>query len=141
VTTDGADLDFLARRLADVQADMLHREKTDLHGHAWQAEALRRALADRRCLLISVAEHERLVEQAIATWKFNVDQVNRKNEFLETENRQLRAANVSAFKREVAQYIRDIAHSIPGKYRQEGALTIADKLDPQAQERTEGKAS
>jgi hypothetical protein len=130
MTTDGADIDFLARRLNDVQADMLHREKTDLHGHAWQAEALRRALADRRCLLISVAEHERLVEQAVATWKFNVDQVNRTNESLRSENRDLRAANLASFKREVAEFIREIAHSIPGKYRQEGALLIADRLDP-----------
>lgn len=122
---EGVDLPLLAKRLQQAQADLIHRED-GWRGDALYVEALRRALADRRCGLIPTREAERLREQAEATARFNADQADRA--------RREAAETVAAAHREMrprlADAIRQRAHSLSGKYRQEGALAVADWLAP-----------
>ncbi len=151
MSTDQASVNWhaFAKRHHEIQAGMLHgingQEKSELYGADFDAEVMRRTVESFRPVdgsprLISVAEADDMVERAIATWKFNASQHERA-----AEDYKQRWISVGSTARaeaydEMADALRQTAHSAKGKLRREERLLIADWLERIA-ERERQKAS
>lgn len=137
----GMDWGKLAAEFTRIEADMLHVEKTDLHGDDFYAEALRRVLADRLEELersyISPAEHKRKVDDAEHGSRALAQQLNDQHAKDRAEwARQIEALRSSAWQ-EAAAALRRSVHNAPGRYRQEGVLLAASWLDPDDEKKTD----
>lgn len=138
---DDVDWIALAKLFGEAQVSLLHHERSDLYGTAFDAEALRRAVTHYSVALISTAEAERNVDRAISTWKFNAKSADEATEHWKALYFEARDNGVRTARKEIADFIRQTAHSVSGKFRQEGYRLLADRLDPQGAAGSDGRAS
>lgn len=136
----------LARRLQDIQAQMIHHEDVQRYGDEFYAEALRRTLGfsandgtDRgRVLpyetlnpstgLTTLAEADHLRDSHTIIDRHRAEAAKKEaQEAREETRRVLRDAA-----RDLAKLIRDWTNNrtVPSVYRREGALMAADWIDP-----------
>lgn len=145
-TTTSVDLDGLARRMAEVMVDMLHKENFHGTDQVRYAEGLRRALAyhpagdgsgGRALPYDSLGRGFGLTTQAEADHTREshtiVDRLAR--EAAEKKVAEMRAEVARVYREargDVADYLRSRCNerSVPSKYRREGVAWAADMLDP-----------
>jgi hypothetical protein len=127
IDADTIDWRPAARRLAEIQADMIHREHTELCGDDFYAEALRRLFHRIGHGFVTEEEHMRVLEA---------------NRFVDRANGERAQATLrektAEFERKLADARRVLADAIrrrvnertvPSAYRREGVLLAADWLD------------
>jgi hypothetical protein len=120
---ESVDFDAIAGRLSSAMADMLHREHSELHGDAFYAEALRRALRYGSGLMPE-AEARSTIESHTAVDRANRETAERRLAELLAEQATTRAK----FAAELADDLARLAgneNAVTGKYRREGVAQAA----------------
>ncbi len=123
---DNVDWASAARKFAEIQGDMLHREQPGLHGDDFWAEALRRLFGRIGHELWPVAGPEPAEQLHAGCWAA-----------LESSERQAReqyarfTAALAAGGKTYAAHLRAKCNevTVPSRYRREGVLIAASWLD------------
>jgi hypothetical protein len=118
------DFDGLARKLSDHMADLLHRPDGEpLHGHAFYAEALRRALRYGSGLMPE-AEARSTIESHTVVDRANREAAERRVAELLAEQATARAKFAAELAEELARLAGN-ENAVAGKYRREGVAYAA----------------
>jgi N-formylglutamate amidohydrolase len=121
------DYAALASRFSRIQADMIHKEHSDLRGDVFYAEALRRLLDTPGSGFIAADYHEHVLDMNRGVDRASGEQAQRTLAELTSQYQRTMAQAAQ----KCADVIRSRARNIDSKYRREGALLAAEWLEAQ----------
>ena len=128
-----ADWSDLARKFSAIQADMIHREQSELRGDQFWAEALRRLLGGYEPRAAEPEPAERLHAGCWAALASSERTLREQYDKFTTALGDARGTCASAIRARCNEV------AVPSKYRREGVLLAAEWLDPGGAESAAGR--